>query len=50
MIFEPWFVQLISVISDATVGLSAVAVAIIAFVGLKQWRFELIGRAKFEVV
>jgi hypothetical protein len=47
--FQPWFVDLISVLSNIFVGLSALAVAIIGFVGLRQWRAELTGRTKFEI-
>jgi hypothetical protein len=43
------FVELVSVISNTLVGLSAVAVAIIGFVGLKQWRAELTGKTKFDI-
>lgn len=42
--FAPWFVELISVLSNAFVGLSALAVAIIGLVGLRQWRAELTGK------
>lgn len=34
--------------SDVIVGLSAIFVAILAFLGLRAWRKELIGKAKFE--
>lgn len=47
--FQPWFVQLISVLSDLFVGLSAVGVAILACWGLKQWRVELEGKVRFEI-
>jgi hypothetical protein len=47
--FAPWFVELISVLSNAFVGLSALAVAIIGLVGLRQWRAELTGKTKFDV-
>lgn len=46
--FQPWFVELVSVISDIVVGLSAIVVAILAFWGLRQWKIELTGRTKFE--
>jgi hypothetical protein len=48
-LFEPWVVELISILSDALVGLSALAVAIIGFVGLKQWRAKLTGKTKFDI-
>jgi hypothetical protein len=44
----PTFAESISVISNTLVGLSAVAVAIIGFIGLKQWRAELTGKTKFD--
>jgi len=44
-----YLVETISVVSDAFVALSALAVAIIGFIGLRQWREELTGKAKFEV-
>ncbi len=40
--------EIISIAKDAVVGLSALAVAIIALVGLTTWRRELTGRARFE--
>jgi hypothetical protein len=47
--FQPWFVDIVSVISDIVVGLSAIAVAIIAGIGIYQWKRELTGRTKFEI-
>jgi len=47
--FQPWFVELISVISDICVGLSALIVAIAAALGLSQWRSELKGKAQLEM-
>ena len=47
--FEPWFVELISILSNAFIGLSALAVAVIGFVGLRQWRAELTGKTKFDI-
>ncbi|MBA7656928.1 hypothetical protein ES703_64857 [subsurface metagenome] len=40
--------DIISTIKDVFLGLSAVAVAIFAWLGLRTWRKELTGRAKFE--
>jgi len=39
----------ISMISDIVIGVCALFVAIIAFLGLQTWRKELTGRAKFDV-
>jgi hypothetical protein len=47
--FQPWFIELISIISETIVGISAIAVAIFAFIGLRQWKIQLAGRTKFEV-
>jgi len=47
--FQPWFVELISILSNACVGLSALTVAIIGIIGLRQWRAELKGKTKFEI-
>jgi len=41
--------HLASIVSDAVVGVSAVAVAIAAWLGLRKWREELAGKTKFEV-
>jgi hypothetical protein len=38
-----------SLISDIVVGVSALGVAVIAFFGLRTWRRELTGKAKFTV-
>lgn len=46
---EPWLTELISVLSNALVGLSALAVAIIGLIGLRQWRAELTGKTKFDI-
>ncbi len=40
--------DILSVIKDAVLGLSAIAVVVFAWKGLKTWRRELTGRAKFE--
>lgn len=48
--FQPWFVELISVLKDVCIGLSALVVAIIAFVGLNQWKKEMTGRTRYEIV
>jgi hypothetical protein len=47
--FQPWFVEFISVMSDIIVGLSAILVSIAAVVGLTQWRSELKGKARLDV-
>jgi hypothetical protein len=47
--FEPWFIELIQFLSTIAVGSSAVVVAIVAIIGLAQWKKELTGKAKFEV-
>jgi len=47
--FQPWFVELISVGSDVFVGLSALTVAIIAYLSLNQWKSELTGRTKYKI-
>jgi len=39
----------ISMMSDIVIGVCALVVAIIAFLGLRTWRKELTGRAKFDV-
>jgi len=41
--------NLVSLISDIAVGVSAIIVAIVAFYGLRIWRKELTGKARFEV-
>jgi len=41
-------VDTFSIIKDIVLGLSAVAVALIAWQGLKTWRKELTGKARFE--
>ncbi len=40
--------DILSTIKDAVLGLSAIAVVVFAWKGLKTWRRELTGRAKFE--
>ena len=40
--------DIISIIKDVVFGLSAIAVAVFAWLGLKIWRKELTGKAKFE--
>lgn len=47
--FQPWFVELISVTSDICVGLSAISVAIAAALGLSKWRSELKGKTRLEM-
>jgi chromate transport protein ChrA len=39
----------VSMISDIVVGFSALVVAIVAFFGLRTWRKELTGKAKYEI-
>ena len=47
--FQPWFVELIGVLSDICVGISAIVVAVLGFIGLRQWRKELTGKSKFDI-
>jgi len=42
--FQPWFVELIAIISDIVVSLSALIVAVLGIIGLYQWRRELTGK------
>lgn len=42
------FAETVSVIKDIIIGLSAIAVAWFAWLGLKTWRKELTGKARFE--
>jgi len=39
----------VSMISDIVVGFSALVVAVLAFLGLRTWRNELTGKAKYEI-
>jgi hypothetical protein len=41
-------INIISLTKDILLGLSAIAVAFFAWLGLKTWRKELTGKAKFE--
>ncbi len=41
-------IDIFSVVKDVILALSAVVVAVIAFLGLRTWRRELTGKAKFE--
>lgn len=41
--------ELVSLVSDIVIGVSAVVVAVVAFFGLRTWRKELAGKAKFDV-
>ena len=47
--FEPWFVEMVSLLSDVVVGLSALVVSVAAVVGLTQWRSELKGKARLDM-
>jgi len=47
--FQPWFVELIAIISDIVVSLSALIVAVLGIIGLYQWRRELTGKVKFKI-
>ena len=47
--FQDWFVQAASTVSDIVVALSAIAVAVIGLPGLQQWKRELRGKSKFEL-
>lgn len=40
---------MVSLISDIVIGVCAVIVAIVAFWGLRTWRRELTGKAKFDI-
>ena len=40
--------DILSIVRDVVLGLSAIAVAFFAWLGLKTWRRELTGRARFE--
>jgi hypothetical protein len=48
--FQPWFLELLQVIADSTVTVTAIVVAVVAICGLSQWRRELRGKARFDVV
>lgn len=48
-LFQPWFVELLSVVSNLAVGVSAIFAAVLAFSGLRQWRAELVGRTRFDL-
>ena len=41
--------QVVSVLSDIAVGGSAIVIALAAVKGLRAWRKEMTGKAKFEV-
>ena len=43
------YVEPVSIASDIAIGVSALAVAIVAFFGLRTWRKELTGKAKFDI-
>ena len=47
--FQDWFIEGVSTISNVIIGLSAIAVAAIGFAGLQQWRRELRGKSRFEL-
>lgn len=47
--FQPWFVELISVLSEIVVGICAVVAIIAGIFGFKKWRTELVAKAKLEV-
>lgn len=47
--FQEWFVQLVSTISDIVVALSAIAVFGLGLAGLQQWKRELRGKSQFEI-
>ena len=47
--FQNWFAEGASTISDILVGLSAIAVVALGYTGLQQWKRELKGRSKFEL-
>ena len=42
-------VNVVKIFSDICVGLSALIVAVVSLLGLRQWRAELKGRAKFDL-
>jgi hypothetical protein len=41
--------ELVSLVSDIAIGVAAAIVAVVGLVGLRTWKEELTGRAKFEV-
>jgi hypothetical protein len=47
--FQPWFIEFVAIASDILVGLSAIVVAILGIVGLRQWKAELKGKTKFDL-
>ena len=47
--FQKWFVELVSVLSNIFVGISAIAVAYTAAKGVSTWKSELKGKARLEI-
>ena len=47
--FQSWFVELVSLLSNICVGVSAIVVAGMSVYGIRQWQRELKGRSKFEI-
>jgi len=43
------YVEPVSIASDIAIGISVLIVAIVAILGLRTWRKELTGKAKFEL-
>lgn len=48
--FQPWFVEIMQVISNVAVTITSIIVAIVAVIGLSQWQRELKGKARFDVI
>lgn len=47
--FQQWFVELVSLLSEICVGISAAIVAIVAIIGITQWKVQMRGRDKYEI-
>lgn len=47
--FQDWFVELVSVLSDIFIGITAIIVAFAAVKGLSTWSSELKGKARLEI-
>jgi hypothetical protein len=47
--FQSWFVEPVSLLSNICVGVSAIVVAGVSVYGIWQWQRELKGRSKFEI-
>jgi hypothetical protein len=47
--FEPWFVELVSVLNNIVGALTGVALVILAIYGYTKWRTEMRGQAQFKL-